>query len=250
MTNIKTIDGLNDSLEQTIKNRSFQNLAIDFSETLTDSIIESEIIKDVPIVKTILNLGKLGSNTRDLFLIKKILTFLSQIDRKDDTNSKEFIAKSLERIAKDNTFFESLLNRLDRCDEIEKAKQIGLAFKHLLIEDITILEFKLIVKAINTINIDHLKYFILNNSRLKRTSSKRELWLKFMKAIDEDFFKSQLVQSGVFLNKSEVIKKGDKFIIENRYEMSIIGIYIIEMNDKSGYYMNSIKPVMVSLSDI
>ena len=66
-------------LNQLVKNEKFQDLLGDLSETILDSILEDEIIKDIPIFGLIFKGRNLHATIQDKFFTKKLLTFLLEI---------------------------------------------------------------------------------------------------------------------------------------------------------------------------
>lgn len=68
---------LNDSLAKELCDRAI-DLSIDYSEIPLDLIINNDLIKEIPIVKTIFSLGKVGFTVKQMFFIKKLMTFLKE----------------------------------------------------------------------------------------------------------------------------------------------------------------------------
>ena len=59
------------SLEKTIKDSDLHNVTIGLSETLIDSLIDDGICKDIPIIGSILGVGKVALGVRERFFFKK-----------------------------------------------------------------------------------------------------------------------------------------------------------------------------------
>lgn len=52
------------------------NIGSDFLEIPLDQLMDNDMLKDIPIVNTLVSLGKMAMNVRDLYLIKKTMVFI------------------------------------------------------------------------------------------------------------------------------------------------------------------------------
>ena len=100
--------------------KDLTDVGIDFTEIGIDSFLDNEIIKDIPVVKTIFSLVKTGLAIRERCFAKNFLTFLNQyhcgkLDQKekdeffkkynDDSSYREKIVSLLVKI--NDRYFES-----------------------------------------------------------------------------------------------------------------------------------------------
>jgi len=70
MSGIKT---LSKSFEQTLKNCDLQNASISLSEVFADSLMEDSIAKEIPIIGTVISLGKATLGIKESLFLKKII---------------------------------------------------------------------------------------------------------------------------------------------------------------------------------
>lgn len=111
--------------------KSIFNNIIDFSDDILeiplDSIIENNTLKELPIVGSMIGIGKTMIAVRDLHLLKKTISFISKIN--DGSISKEKIEKHrilLEKNKKKkNRELEYLIIMLDRYNEAKKSNILG-----------------------------------------------------------------------------------------------------------------------------
>jgi hypothetical protein len=68
MTEIKD---LSNAFTETIKDTNLKEIIVDISEILADNLLEDGILKEIPIIGTILKLGKFTLNIKDHLFIKK-----------------------------------------------------------------------------------------------------------------------------------------------------------------------------------
>lgn len=107
----------------------FSSPGIDIAEMGIDSLLESEALKNIPIVKTVEALAKVSLAIRDKHLLKKLLIFIETLNqgtakpeeiekrKKAAQNNEKWLRKEIELIT----------IHIDRLDELEKA-QLSAAF--------------------------------------------------------------------------------------------------------------------------
>ena len=165
MAQIKKQNNIQDSFDITLKDTNLENIAVDVSEVGIDLLFDGGILRDVPIVGTLVSLTKFGANVRDRLFLKKILTFLSQLkdipveQRKkmvnDIDDSKKFRVKVGEK----------LLYIIDTSNDYEASELIGTLFKAYLEEKITYANFLKASSVIEKIPIEDFNWFIRDGDR-------------------------------------------------------------------------------------
>jgi hypothetical protein len=68
-------DNIQNSFNTTLVDSNLENLGIDISELALDSVLKDGLLKDIPIVGTIVNFVKLGVNIHDRLFLKKYCHF-------------------------------------------------------------------------------------------------------------------------------------------------------------------------------
>lgn len=113
----------------------------DFIENMLDSSLKDGILKDIPIINSLVALLKTAISIRDQFLIQKLISFLDGI--KDITSEER--DKFLKYVEDDPKYGkrvgEHLILLLDRLDDLNKPPMITKLFKAYLRDDITYREF-------------------------------------------------------------------------------------------------------------
>lgn len=132
--------------------------AIDYIELGIDAIIENETIKGIPIVNTIVGIGKTVYNLRERNLLEQTLCFIKEFNKgKIETDKLE---KYRNNIKKDSKKAEKELGRiliiLDRTIEEIKTKMLAKAYKKYVFEEITWEQFCEITEAINRLFISDI----------------------------------------------------------------------------------------------
>lgn len=128
------------SLAYTVANSDLGSLGSELAEVALDSVLKDGLLKDLPIIGSLVGLWKVGISVKDALLFRKLLMFLRGID----SLSKEKRAQMIEELQSagvEEDVGEKLLTLLDRFDATTKAKLLGKAFCLLAAETITTDEF-------------------------------------------------------------------------------------------------------------
>ena len=120
------------------------DIGVDLLELPIDLLTENEIIKDIPIVGTIVKLGKATTIIRDRHLIKKLVKFIESINNGDIESEKlERHKQILESDNKKlNEELENIIIIIDRQLEIDKTKILGELYKSYVCGNIDWEDFK------------------------------------------------------------------------------------------------------------
>ena len=87
-------------LLKAIKNSDIDELSFTIGKCAIDKILDENLIKDVPIIGSVVSFAKLGLQIHDYLFIKKIASFLFGLSEVTFDKRKEFIEK-LENSEKD-----------------------------------------------------------------------------------------------------------------------------------------------------
>jgi hypothetical protein len=119
---------LEQSIENTLETSDLTEVNIDLAEITLDSFLNDGILKELPVVKTILAIGKFGLKIQELIFLKKVLKFLTQLDSTSTEERSVFISK----VEKDEEYNKkvglALLLILDKLEDLEKPEIIGKLF--------------------------------------------------------------------------------------------------------------------------
>jgi hypothetical protein len=155
-------NNIQESFDKTLKHTNFQDITIDISEITIDSLLKDGILKDIPIVGTLIHLAKLGANIRDLLFLKKIISFMNGL--KDISPAER--AKMINEIDDSKEYRvkvgEKLLYIIDTCNDYENSENASMLFKAYLKEKITYDEFLNSSNIIERIGSYDLKWFLKN----------------------------------------------------------------------------------------
>lgn len=140
------------------------------SELGIDVIIEEGIIKNIPIVKSIYSLGKSGIALRDKILIKKLLSFITELrdGTLSDENLNEYKENLYSNVEDTQDKIEQTIAIIDSFNSNIKVKIYANFYKALISKDITWYEFDYLSNILNL-------YFLHDTTQLKISYEKKTL---------------------------------------------------------------------------
>lgn len=148
------------TFSETIKNSDLSSIVQSGMEIGVDSIINDGILKDIPIVGTLVNLIKSAYSINTYLFLKKIIAFLNGIADIGEAERNKMISEIDESDKYKIKVGEKLLFILDKCDDIEKASLISKAFSSFIKKEIDYSEYIKIAHIINNIFIEDFDGFV------------------------------------------------------------------------------------------
>ena len=148
------------SLVETIETTDINSINKDLAEVVIDSVLDDGLLKDIPIVNIIVGLGNFGSKIHKGIFIKKVLTFLSNLESTTIEERQNFIQKIESCETYNNKVGEALIMILEKCSDLEKPKIIGKLFKASIKEEIdyqTFLRLCSLIERVHIPDLIHLK---------------------------------------------------------------------------------------------
>lgn len=133
MTQSQNISSPSESMELTMDKGNLSVLK-DLGEVAIDAVMDDGVLRDVPILSTVVGVGKCIRNVSDVLFAKKLIAFLYGLNDVDAKKREEAVAK-WERDAKYRIHVgEALLNMINRCDDTQKAKWLSQLFFELVLK--------------------------------------------------------------------------------------------------------------------
>lgn len=130
------------------------DLSIDYEELSLDQFINDEILKEIPIVKTLITFYKVSSSIIARHNVKKIIVFLQQIHLRNIDSKKldAFKQKFQSNKSFKNNTLETILVLLEKFIDIEKSKILANFFAAYIAENISWDEFRKMSFILNSLN--------------------------------------------------------------------------------------------------
>lgn len=150
---------LSKAMRETISSEHLSAVG-DIGEVFLDTALNDGLLKDIPIISTIVGAGKIVSNVKDYLFVNKLISFLYPIK---DTKTEERI-KAVEKWEKDSKFRvhigEALIGMIDRCDSRIKAEWLSRLFYELVLKRQWPDLFMRAEKILSAISVMDMQYFL------------------------------------------------------------------------------------------
>jgi hypothetical protein len=147
------------SFRETLLKSDLPSVIQNAGEIGFDSLLDSGLFKDIPVLSTMLSIGKTCGNIRDYFFAKKMLTFLQSISSLSENERQKLV----DRLDADEKFGkyagEQIIELLSRIDSERKAILVATALKLYTREEIDFLQLQRINCAIDRFILDDKNEF-------------------------------------------------------------------------------------------
>ncbi|ENM5912933.1 hypothetical protein I2709_001239 [Vibrio mimicus] len=147
-----------------LKDENSQTALIDGADAVAGYLADDELLSSIPVVNTMVSVGKGALSYRDRKLVKKISIFLSRLEDVEAHKITEFVDR-LENDDYREKVGDKLLTLLDRADDDEKAKIIGGLFKLYVTNRITRDTFDVLAHTVDRVHffeLHHLRHMYKN----------------------------------------------------------------------------------------
>jgi len=200
----------------------------DVAEVALDSLLIDGIVRDIPIVNTIVQLGKTAVTVRDYFLVRKVLLFLKGLNETTPEQREAFIKKVETDSKYQQRIGETLMMLLDRYDYLDKVSLMSKVLCGCIEGKISYDEFLRISTAIDRAFIEDLNellhYFAseeinreLNNRRIRTTKNVYTSNLSDFYVLTEDQAKDAGLEYPQIYHFNQYAVKFAKVVLEDRF---------------------------------
>lgn len=144
---------ITENLEIEIYEKTLE-LEIDYTELVIDNITENEILKEIPIVKTLVSFYNISSSFIARHNVKKVLVFLKEFHSRniDQVKLENFKAKFEKDLNHKEQVLETVLVLNEKFIEVVQSKILANLFKAHLEEQISWEEFNQLAFVLNSLN--------------------------------------------------------------------------------------------------
>jgi hypothetical protein len=149
---MKTSNLLSSALVESSRMFQVKEIAKDVAEMSLDAMLDDGILRDIPVFSWLVATGNIISSVRDSLFLKKIATFLSNIQTIPEDAREEFIREINNKPEKKKEVGEKLLLLLDRMNDFEKARLLSIVFQAYVSGKIDDGEFAYLCDAVDLIN--------------------------------------------------------------------------------------------------
>lgn len=197
--------------------RTDTTILAEYGELFIDSVLNDGLLKDIPIMSTIVDVGKTVRNVSDLVFANKLITFLKGIQYV----SAEEIEKSIKKWEENPKYRirvgETLINMINRCDDKFKADSLSKLFYQLVLKKNAPSLFMRSEKIISSISTWDLQVFL-------------SIDMDTISKLSEDKVEP-FISTGLYIQESPSIKD-TALLLGGTYCITTIGLIIYKvLND-------------------
>jgi hypothetical protein len=145
---------MKEQIDIIVNSSELKNITIDMVEKVLDNQISEELLKEVPIIKTLVGIRNVYTTYTDRIFIKKAMNVLMELS---DINWKDRVELNRDLDDEDSSGTEKILMAIDRLETIKKCKVFGRLCKLKALGKIDIDNFKRITKLIQDAYLDDLR---------------------------------------------------------------------------------------------
>jgi hypothetical protein len=160
---------LSTELVTTVRSAGVADLAKEYAEIGLDAVLSDGLLKDIPIVGTIIAIGKAGVSINDRVFAKKLVQFIVSLSTVSESDRNTMIDRLNEEEDFRNKVGERLIEILDRVDSHKKPEMIARVFQAYALK-------KIDVDTLNRLNfaIERLPHYEVKNLRKFHTDPLEE----------------------------------------------------------------------------
>lgn len=159
------MDNINKSLDDTLLSSSTDEATkamMDISEDLTevslDTLIKNDIVKEIPVIKTLLVFPKLVKGISNYLFLQKIIRFLFELKETSQDERQKFLT-NLEG-SKREEIISNLLLVIDKHDQLKKSELQGKLFSAYIKGQLNYDEYMSLTYSLNMMDIKTLSVLI------------------------------------------------------------------------------------------
>lgn len=158
-------------MEHELDTDSALSLGIDLGEVALDALLNEGILRDVPILGSLVNVVKVGRSVPDKLLALKVRRLLKALDKVKPAQRAALVTDALSCDEDRRAVGEIVVFALNAADSLRKAEYIGYLLCAYIEKKLSLGDFQYFVHAVNTSFINDvtlLLYFAKEKTKLRR----------------------------------------------------------------------------------
>lgn len=157
---IPEIDNVGAAIVKGVCNPEAKDLAADLGEFELGALLDEEVLKEIPIIKSVIACRKTWTTIQDHLFLRKVAGFLLACPSFTDAEKEAFFRAHLNDVQKTKKLGETIVLVLDRFDDMEKPELLAKFFAAFVRGKIDLETFRRLAAAIDIGFIEDLKSFL------------------------------------------------------------------------------------------
>lgn len=232
---------LDTELEDYLRRDELISVSLDVSEIALDKFISEGLLKDIPVLNSLMALYKSGVGVKEALFVKKLLLFLAKIQDVPSENRKRFLIEISEIEKNKKRFFEKLILTIDRLDDSEKSTLLGKIFKHLIVGNIRLVQYYRISRIIEDMMIDEINCFFYEYGYYEHNDLTNKQRCFYMDLIGKDNLKEIMIRNGLYEVTEKLVFveniRPQQYKIEKKEKLTRLGELFAEFGFESRFYL-------------
>lgn len=141
-------------------NESFQDLFADLTEVGLDTLQENEIIKEIPILGSVVNIARGVNSYRERVFLNKIKIFVEKIGTTTEEQRKRLVDESQKSEQSKSRLGDAVFTTIEQSDSVFKIELMAVAFEAFLKKEFDEYYLRSLSHIIKNTFSDDLRYII------------------------------------------------------------------------------------------
>jgi hypothetical protein len=171
-------------------------LATDLGEVALDTQIAEGIVQEIPILGSFVKLARAAASVPDKIFARKVDRFLTAFEPCTDEQVQGFRERLEANPGESQKAGEAALHSINAADDDEKAKIVGILFRHYLSAAVALDELRQMLSAINRAFVEDLRDLV----RVERGKRMRKGFGNRFNLIGTDLVETFQDQGGTLIN--------------------------------------------------
>lgn len=134
------------------------SVGFELSEVVLDAALNEGILRDIPVLGTIVGLSRAGLEIRQQLFINKVANFLQELSDVSFEKRRKFVEEMRRDPKQEREFGETLILLIDRADSLRKPSIIGRLLKHHILGDISCEDMTRLSFIVDRVYLSDLNY--------------------------------------------------------------------------------------------
>jgi hypothetical protein len=179
----------------------------DLGEVALDNVLKEGILRDIPVLNTIVGLYQAGVELHHQLFVRKVINFLQELSSTPFEKRQKFVEEIERNPKQKREFGETLLLLIDRADSLQKPSILGKLLSQHILGNISYDEVTRLSYIVDRVYISDLSYLLKFKSGVQRNpniaASLQSVGLLSFAGIDGGTYGEETSSGGVIyeLNK-------------------------------------------------